>query len=145
MNGCQQIKVGGPNETGSIHRIWTERKNPHKVVKLKLYWFYRWKHMTRTTLPKQCQRKTLLQDTKMLSYPLDRNHPSLRARGITLFFFFFLISRSLLVMLYFNLSSSRDTQFSASLFHSQVDTLTNKGKTDSQQDICHLHKLFSFF
>lgn len=31
------------------------------------------------------------------------------------------------------------------LFHSQVDSLTDKGKTDSQQDICHLHKLFSFF
>lgn len=30
------------------------------------------------------------------------------------------------------------------LFHSQVDSLTDKGKTDSQQDTRHLHKLFSF-
>lgn len=57
----------------------------------------------------------------------------------------FLLSAHL-VMLHFNLlSSSRDAQFPASLFHSQVDSLTDRGKTDSQEGICHLHSSFPFF
>lgn len=48
-------------------------------------------------------------------------------------------------MLHFNLSSSRDVRSSAPLSHSHVDALTDKGKADSQQEICHLHKLYSFF
>lgn len=35
MNGCQQVKMGGPHEEGSNHRIWTEEKT-HKVGKLAL-------------------------------------------------------------------------------------------------------------
>lgn len=36
MKGCQEVKTGGPDEMGSIHKIWTEEKKTHKVVKLAL-------------------------------------------------------------------------------------------------------------
>lgn len=53
-------------------RMWTHTKLPNS-----LYWFYKFKQVTRTRLAKLYVRHTLLQDAKTPFYPLERNHPTL--------------------------------------------------------------------
>lgn len=97
---------------------WTE-ENTHRVVKLALLVLQM--RGIRPTLPKQGQRQP---------FAGDRDHPSITNS----------FSTNFPVVLHSSvLDSSGEARFAASLFPSQMDSLTDRGKTDSRQDISHLH------
>lgn len=118
-----------------------QKKKSHIKLLNELYWFYKSNHMTNPPCIPMSEKNFVVRWKDAILLLGEKRPNPYRQK----YQFAVAISKSLLVMFHFTLSSSRDTQFSALFSTSQVDSLTDKGKIDSQQDICHLHKLSSFF
>lgn len=133
--------MGGPHETRSIHRIWTEGGKTHiKVAKLDL-------SVLQIQAHDQNHPHKAMSETNCCK--MHRCHPTRWTEITGLLGLGILICscyqhKSLSYAPFLTKVSQEILNF-PSLFYSCVDSLTDKVKADSQQDIYHLHQLFSFF